>query len=74
MSKDGLRPVCNVNFACVGCGTCESVCPGEAMYYFENKDIYLVNVVKCCEHGPCEGECEELCPVCAIEFKNDVIC
>ena len=40
---------------CVGCGTCASTCPVEAIS--QDGDKYKVDPDKCVDCGACEGEC-----------------
>jgi ferredoxin len=46
--------------ACIACGTCQSVCPVEAV---EAGDQYKINPEICLECGTCQAAC----PVGAIE-------
>jgi NAD-dependent dihydropyrimidine dehydrogenase PreA subunit len=45
---------------CVSCGSCQPVCPVEAISEAENK--YIINCEKCTDCGTCA----ETCPVEAI--------
>ncbi len=42
---------------CTGCGSCEDVCPTEAISM--NDDIAVVNEAECDDCGSCVDECPE---------------
>lgn len=46
--------------ACIACGTCEEVCPSDAIQ--EGEQIYSIDEEKCTECG----SCAEVCPTEAI--------
>lgn len=46
---------------CISCGSCQSVCPTEAIYEGEGK--YEINPDACVDCGTCAAQC----PVGAIE-------
>lgn len=54
---------------CIGCGTCEALCPAVFELDSEGKSEFLpdVDVVK---HRRCIQEALESCPVKAIEWKK----
>ena len=52
-----------INGNCIGCGSCESECPVEAI---EMKDgVAVIDPAKCIECGACAG----VCPVDAPEME-----
>ena len=40
---------------CVGCGSCEEVCPADAISEADGK--YVIDADACLECGTCEAEC-----------------
>ena len=48
---------------CIGCGTCVSICPVEAIS-FDAKGRAVINQKKCIHCGACASSC----PVNAIDF------
>ncbi len=51
---------------CIGCGTCESVCPAEPNVFKVDERSNVVHPEACTECGTCV----ESCPVEAIELKE----
>ncbi len=50
-----------INDDCISCGSCEAVCPVEAIS--EGDDKYVIDVETCTDCGACA----DVCPVDAIE-------
>jgi len=51
---------------CIGCGTCESVCPAEPNVFRVDEKSLVIHPEACTECG----ECVESCPEEAIELKD----
>lgn len=59
-----------VNDSCIGCGTCEAVCP--EVFKIEDKDDRIIAVVKEADYQKNKDKIDEsiaACPVQAIEWE-----
>lgn len=66
MCYNGQRPVIDVQ-VCVQCEKCCEACPGhsDVWYWTANMEYLLPDILACCNTS-CNGECWNVCPVCAL--------
>lgn len=60
LERKGRAVAYKINDECVSCGSCQPVCPAEAIS--EGEATYVINTEKCTDCGTCA----ETCPVEAI--------
>ncbi len=54
---------------CIGCGTCESACPVDAIYKKDN--VYQIDANECVDCQACQSICPEACTIGGPrEFKE----
>ncbi|MDO8669795.1 MAG: ferredoxin [Candidatus Buchananbacteria bacterium] len=64
-----MKPI--VNDSCIGCGTCESICP--EVFKMEEKDDRIIAVVKEADYALHKDKVDEsivACPVQAISWEE----
>lgn len=55
---------------CIGCGTCEALCPAVFKLNAQGKSEVIPDA-KLEKHGPCIREAIEMCPVQAIQWARE---